>query len=196
MEANYLQYCHGFGHTSTWISCGCTCVPLSWTPLPPPSPSSFPIPLGCPRALALNALLHTSNLHLSAILHMMIYIFQCYSHKHPTLTFYKIKKYIVLEQFVVYNKVERKVQRFPIPVLSSHIHSLPINKVSRGDGIPAELFQILKDDAVKVLHSICQQMWKTQQLPQNWKRCFHSSPKEGQCQIMFKLPHNCTHCAC
>ena len=45
-----------------------------------------------------------------------------------------------------------------------------MNKTSGGDGIPAELFQILKDDAVKVLHSICQQIWKTQQLLQDWKR--------------------------
>ena len=44
-----------------------------------------------------------------------------------------------------------------------------MNKTSGGDGIPAELFQILKDDAVKVLHSICQQIWKTQQWPQDWK---------------------------
>ena len=44
-----------------------------------------------------------------------------------------------------------------------------MNKASGGDGIPVELFQILKDDAVKVLHSICQQIWKTQQWPQNWK---------------------------
>ena len=44
------------------------------------------------------------------------------------------------------------------------------------DGIPVELFQILKDDAVKVLHSICQQIGKTQQWPQDWKRCFHSNP--------------------
>ena len=44
------------------------------------------------------------------------------------------------------------------------------NKASRGDGIPFELFQILRDDAVKVLHSICQQIWKTQQWPQDWKR--------------------------
>ena len=44
------------------------------------------------------------------------------------------------------------------------------NKASGGDGIPVELFQILKDDAVKVLHSICQQIWKTQQCPQDWKR--------------------------
>ena len=45
-----------------------------------------------------------------------------------------------------------------------------MNKASGGDGIPAELFQILKDDAVKLLHSICQQIWKTQQWPQDWKR--------------------------
>ena len=45
-----------------------------------------------------------------------------------------------------------------------------MNKTSGGDGIPGELFQILKDDAVKVLHSICQQIWKTQQWPQDWKR--------------------------
>ena len=48
--------------------------------------------------------------------------------------------------------------------------SITTDKASGGDGIPAELFQILKDDAVKVLHSICQQMWKTQQWPQDWKR--------------------------
>ena len=53
--------------------------------------------------------------------------------------------------------------------------------------IPAELFHILKDDAVKVLHSICQQIWKTQQWPH------HSSPKERQCQRMLKLLHSCTH---
>ena len=51
-----------------------------------------------------------------------------------------------------------------------------------------------KDDAVKMLHSICQQIWKTQQWPQDWKRSvFYSNPKEGQCQRMFKLSHNCTH---
>ena len=48
--------------------------------------------------------------------------------------------------------------------------SITTNKASGGDGIPVELFQILKDDAVKVLHSICQQMWKTQQWPQDWKK--------------------------
>ena len=48
--------------------------------------------------------------------------------------------------------------------------SITTNKASGGDGIPAELFQMLKDDAVEVLHSICQQIWKTQQWPQDWKR--------------------------
>ena len=50
------------------------------------------------------------------------------------------------------------------------LESITMNKASGGDGIPAELFQILKDDAVKVLHSICQQIWKPQQWPQDWKR--------------------------
>ena len=49
---------------------------------------------------------------------------------------------------------------------------ITMNKASGGDGIPVELFQILKDDAVKVLHSICQQIWKTQQWPQDWKSQF------------------------
>ena len=55
-----------------------------------------------------------------------------------------------------------------------------MNKVSGGDGIPVELFQILKDDAVKMLYSICQQIWKTQQWPQDWKRSvFIPIPKKG-----------------
>ena len=63
--------------------------------------------------------------------------------------------------------------------------SITMNKASGGDGIPVELFQILKDDAVKVLHSICQQIWKTQQRPRDWKRSVFSSqtfiliPKKG-----------------
>ena len=65
--------------------------------------------------------------------------------------------------------------------------SITTKKASGGDGIPVELFQILKDDAVKV-HSICQQIWKTQQWPQD-----HSNPKERKCQRMLKLPNNCTH---
>ena len=58
--------------------------------------------------------------------------------------------------------------------------SITKNKASGSDGIPAKLFQILKDDAMKVLHSICQQMWKTQQWPQDWKRSiFILIPKKG-----------------
>ena len=64
-----------------------------------------------------------------------------------------------------------------------------MNKASGGDGIPVELFQILKDDAVKVLHSICQQIWKTQQWPQEWKRSvFIPIPKKGNA----KECSNCT----
>ena len=58
--------------------------------------------------------------------------------------------------------------------------SITTNKASGGDGIPAKLFQILKDDAMKVLHSICQQIWKTQQWPQDWKQSvFIPIPKKG-----------------
>ena len=58
--------------------------------------------------------------------------------------------------------------------------SITMNKASGGDGIPGELFQILKDDAVKVLHSICQHIWKTQQWPQGWKRSvFVPIPKKS-----------------
>ena len=60
------------------------------------------------------------------------------------------------------------------------LESITMNKASGGDGIPVELFQILKDDAVKVLHSVCQQIWKTQQWPQDWKRSvFIPIPKKG-----------------
>ena len=83
--------------------------------------------------------------------------------------------------------------------------SITINKASGGDGIPVELFQILKDDAVKVLHSIGQQFWKTQQWPQDWKRpVFRPNPKNSNAKessnyhtialisharnVMFKIP--------
>ena len=57
---------------------------------------------------------------------------------------------------------------------------ITMNKASAGYGIPVEIFQVLKDEAVKVLHSICQQIWKTQQWPQNWKRSvFIPIPKKG-----------------
>ena len=72
--------------------------------------------------------------------------------------------------------------------------SIAMNKASGGDGVPVELLQILKDDAMKVLHSICQQIWKTQQWSQDFgKGHFSFQSKEGQCQRMFKLPHNCTY---
>ena len=60
------------------------------------------------------------------------------------------------------------------------LRSITMNKASGGDGIPVELFQILKDDAVKVFHSICQKIWKTQQWPQDWERSvFIPIPKKG-----------------
>ena len=78
------------------------------------------------------------------------------------------------------------------------LESITTNKANGGDGIPVELFQILKDDAVKVLHSL--------NMPANLensavatgleKVSFHSNPKERQCQRMLKLPHNCTHLTC
>ena len=68
--------------------------------------------------------------------------------------------------------------------------SISMNKASGGDGIPLELFQILKDDAVKALHSICQQIWKTQQWPQDWKRSvFIPIPKKGNAK---ECPSYCT----
>ena len=72
--------------------------------------------------------------------------------------------------------------------------NITINKASGGDEIPVELFQILKDDAVKVLHSIFQQIWKTQQWPQDWKRSvFIPIPKKGNTKKLFRLPHNYTY---
>ena len=65
--------------------------------------------------------------------------------------------------------------------------SITKNKASEGDGIPVELFQILKDDAVKVLHSICQQIWKSEQWPQDWKRSvFIPIPKKGNAKECSK----------
>ena len=67
------------------------------------------------------------------------------------------------------------------------LESITTSKASGGDGIPVELFQILTDDAVKVLHSICQQIWKTQQWPQDWNRSvFIPIPKKGN-------PKECTN---
>ena len=72
------------------------------------------------------------------------------------------------------------------------LESITTNKASGADGIPVELFQNLKDDAVKVLHSICQQVWKLVATGLE-KVSFHSNPKERQCQRMLKLLHNRTH---
>ena len=76
------------------------------------------------------------------------------------------------------------------------LESMTMNKASGGDGIPVELFQILKDDAVKVLHSICQQIWKTQQWPQDWKRSSFQSqsqrkamPKNAQTTAQLHSSH-------
>ena len=70
------------------------------------------------------------------------------------------------------------------------IGNITTNKASAGDGIPVELFQILKDDAVQVLHSICQQIWKTQQWPQAWERSvFIPIPKKGNAK---ECSNNCT----
>ena len=64
-----------------------------------------------------------------------------------------------------------------------------MNKASGGDGIPVELFQILKDDVMKVLHSVCQQIWKTQQWPQDWKRSvFIPIPKKGKAKECSNYP--------
>ena len=73
--------------------------------------------------------------------------------------------------------------------------SITMSKASGGDGIPVELFQILKYDAIKVLHSVCQQMWKTQQWPQDWKRFSFQSQRKAM-QRILKLLHNCTHLTC
>ena len=75
------------------------------------------------------------------------------------------------------------------------LESITTNKASGGDGIPGELFQILKDDVVKVLHSICQQFGKLSSGHRTGKGKFSFHPKEWQCQRMLKLQYNCIHLA-
>ena len=71
------------------------------------------------------------------------------------------------------------------------LKSITTNRARGGDGIPGELYQILKDDAVKVLHSICQLIWTSQQWPQDWKMsAFISIPKKGNAK---ECSNNCTH---
>ena len=80
-------------------------------------------------------------------------------------------------------------------LLSTNMHApnnrdITTNKASGGDGIPVELFQILKDDAVKMLHSICQQLWKTQQWPRDWERSvFIPIPKNAQTTAQLHSSH-------
>ena len=72
--------------------------------------------------------------------------------------------------------------------------NITMNKASEGNGIPAGLFQILKDDAVKVLHLNMPANLENSAVATGLEKVnFHSNPKERQCQRMFKLPHNCTH---
>ena len=71
--------------------------------------------------------------------------------------------------------------------------NITMNKASGGDGIPVELFQIRKHETVRVLQSLCQQIWKTQQWPQDWKISDFIQSQEKQCPKMLKLPQNCTH---
>ena len=75
--------------------------------------------------------------------------------------------------------------------------SITMNRASGGDGILAELFKILKDDAVKMMHSIGQQIWKNSAVATGLKNVsFHSNLKEGQCQRISQLLYNCTHFTC
>ena len=67
--------------------------------------------------------------------------------------------------------------------------SITTNKANGSDGIPVELFQILKDEALKVLHAIYQQIWKTQWWPQDWKTSIFIPTQSQESQILFKLPH-------
>ena len=78
--------------------------------------------------------------------------------------------------------------------LKSALGNITMNKARGGDGISVELFQILQDDAVKVLHSICQQNLENSAVAIGLEKVsFHSNPQKRQSQRVFKLPHNCTH---
>ena len=75
--------------------------------------------------------------------------------------------------------------------------SITMNKANGGDGIPVEVFQTLKEDAFKVLHTICQQIWKTQEWPQDWKRSvFIPIPKKGNARECSNYHTHCTHLTC
>ena len=83
--------------------------------------------------------------------------------------------------------------RHPGVIVKWALGSITTNKASESDRIPTELFQVLKGDSVKVLHSICQHIWKTAMATGLEKVSFHSNPKERKFQRMFKLPYNCMH---
>ena len=76
------------------------------------------------------------------------------------------------------------------------LRNITMNKASGGDGILADLFQILKDGAVKLLHSMCQQIWRTAVAIGLENVSFHSNPKEGKCQRVFKLLRSFAHLRC
>ena len=91
-------------------------------------------------------------------------------------------------------RIHRRTVQKDVYDSDNALESITTNKASGGDGIPVELFQILKDDSGKVLHSVCQQI---QQWPQDWKRSvFIPIPKKGNPKRMLKLPQNCTHLTC
>ena len=95
------------------------------------------------------------------------------------------------------DRKEKYLQAQICKLYHSNDRSITMNKASGGDEIPVELFQILKDDGVKVLHSVCQQIWKNSAVCTGLEKvCFHSNPKERQYQAMFKLPHYCSHLTC
>ena len=165
MEANYLTILYSFCHTSTWIHHGCTRVPHTELP------SHFAphtIPLGHPSAPAPSILYHASNLDWRLISHMILYMFQCHSPKssHPS-PLPQSPKDCSINLYLFCCLAYRVIVTIFLNSIYMHyytvLESITMNKATGGDGIPVELFQILKDDAVKVLHSICQQIWKTQQ---------------------------------
>ena len=90
-------------------------------------------------------------------------------------------------------KIHRTIQECEVKWA---LESITMNKASGDDGIPVELFQILKDDAVKVLHLVCSKLENSVVATGLEKVSFHSNPKERQCQRMFKLQYNCIHFTC
>ena len=103
---------------------------------------------------------------------------------------WRCKMWLMLLSCLLTQHLEPDIWEYEVKWASE---SITMNKAHGGDGIPTELFQILKDDAVKVLHSICQQIWKTQQWPQDWKRSVFIPIQRKAMPKMLKLLHNCTH---